>query len=107
MQRLSFLKRDENMADTYQLKICSEKTGYEVKPIRHVELDLLTLKQRIVELTRMCVKVGIPALLLLEGENEEVINIFPSGRLLLRNFSSQKDAEKLVSLIAPLLYSEE
>lgn len=93
------------MVDSYHLKICSEKTGYEVKPANHLKLDLISLQDKIVEITRMRIRVGIPALLLLEGDDGQVINIFPSGRLLLRNFSSQEEVEKMVDLLAPLLYS--
>ncbi len=93
------------MVDTYHLKICSEKTGYEVKPVERFKLDLMSLKDKIVEICKMRIRVGIPALLLLEGDDGQVINIFPSGRLLLRNFSSQEEAEKMVDLLAPLLYS--
>lgn len=65
----------------------------------------MTLQSKIVELSKMRVKVGIPALLLLEGDNGQVINIFPSGRMLLRNFSTQEEAEKLVSILASILFS--
>ncbi|MHA2425109.1 MAG: hypothetical protein ACXAEF_09995 [Candidatus Thorarchaeota archaeon] len=95
------------MVDAYQLKICSEKTGYEVKPRGRIKLDIMALKDRIVETSRMRAKVSIPALLLLEDDNGGIINIFPSGRLLLRNFSTQEDAEELVARLAPLLYSED
>ncbi len=94
------------MVDSYHLKICSEKTGYEVKPKSRLKLDLISLQDAIVNITGMRVRVGIPALLLLVGEDGQVINIFPSGRLLLRNFSTQDDAEEIVSFLAPLLYSQ-
>ena len=93
------------MVNSYQLKICSEKTGYEVKPKTRLKLDLMSLQDEIVNITRMRVRVGVPALLLLEGEDGQVINIYPSGRLLLRNFSTQDDAEALVNPLAQLLYS--
>ncbi len=94
------------MVDLYHLKICSEKTGYEVKSKSRVKLDLMALQEKIVSITGLRVRVGVPALLLLEGDDGQVINIFPSGRLLLRNFSSKNDAETLVSFLAPLLYGK-
>ncbi|MFW9909491.1 MAG: hypothetical protein ACFFEF_13025 [Candidatus Thorarchaeota archaeon] len=93
------------MAESYHLKICSEKTGYEAKPKRSLKLDLMTLKDQIVAVTRMRVRVGVPALILLQGDEGEVINIFPSGRLLLRNFPSKNDVERMVNLLAPILYT--
>jgi len=92
------------MVDLYQFKVCSEKTGYEVKPKSQLKLDLMSLQEEIVKITGLRIRVNVPALLLLEGDDGQVINIFPSGRLLLRNFSTQNDAEKVVNLLSPLLY---
>ncbi len=93
------------MFDSYHMKICSEKTGYEVKPKAQMKLDLTALKDEIVTITGMNVRVGVPALLLIEGKDGQVVNIFPSGRLLLRKFPTQDAAEAMVRLLAPLLYN--
>ncbi len=93
------------MVDLYQLKICTDKTGFEVKPKSRLKLDLVSLQDEIVSVTGMRIRVGISALLLLEGDDGRVINIYPSGRLLLRNFSTKNDAEAIVSPLAQLLYS--
>ncbi len=92
------------MPKSYHFKICSEKAGYEVKPVNRLHLDLMNLEKKILEITGYSVRVSVPALLLLEGPDGSIINIFPSGRLLLRNFETETEAERIVDLLAAVLY---
>ncbi|MHA2374738.1 MAG: hypothetical protein ACXAB9_01145 [Candidatus Thorarchaeota archaeon] len=51
----------------------------------------------------MRARVSLPALLLLESSTGEVVNIFPSGRMLLRKFTSKDVAREFVEMISPIL----
>ncbi|MHA2240422.1 MAG: hypothetical protein ACXADL_12035 [Candidatus Thorarchaeota archaeon] len=61
------------------------------------------LKDQIVEITGMRARVNLPALLLLESSTGEVVNIYPSGRMLLRKFASKDAAREFVEMISPIL----
>ncbi|MHA1905644.1 MAG: hypothetical protein ACXABC_03140 [Candidatus Thorarchaeota archaeon] len=61
------------------------------------------LEDQIVEMTGMRVRISLPALLLLESSTGEVVNIFPSGRMLLRKFASKDVAREFVEMISPIL----
>ena len=61
------------------------------------------MKDQIVEMTGMRARVSLPALLLLESSTGEVVNIFPSGRMLLRKFASKEIAREFVEMISPIL----
>ncbi len=92
------------MSEFFTLKLCSDKTAFEAKAKISVALDLETLADEASEKTGLRVRVSLPALLLLEGDDGRRINIFPSGRLLLRGFPSREEAENAVGVLAPLLY---
>jgi hypothetical protein len=64
---------------------------------------LPALEDQIVEMTGMRVRISLPALLLLESSTGEVVNIFPSGRMLLRKFASKDVAREFVEMISPIL----
>ncbi len=86
------------------MKLCNDGVAYEVKSKRKLALDLVSLKERIVETTGMTAKISLPVLLLLEGSNGSTVNIFPEGRLLLRKFPDQSSAEEFVRLLSLALF---
>ncbi|MHA1960930.1 MAG: hypothetical protein ACW99U_11905 [Candidatus Thorarchaeota archaeon] len=50
----------------------------------------------------MRVRVCLPALLLLESDDGRVINIYPSGRILLRKFPDEEAAERFAEKLGVL-----
>ncbi|MFW9798958.1 MAG: hypothetical protein ACFFD9_00835 [Candidatus Thorarchaeota archaeon] len=92
------------MSEFFTLKLCSDKTAFEAKAKVPVALDLKALADEASEKTGLRIRVSLPVLLLLEGDDGRRINIFPSGRLLLRRFPSREEAESAVGVLAPLLY---
>ena len=95
------------MYDSYVLRICSDKTAFEAKATSPMKLDLLSISDAAAKRTGMSLRVSLPAILLLEGEDGRIVNIYPSGRLLLRKFPSLDAARETVNLLAPLVYGSE
>jgi len=93
------------MTEQFVLKLCSDRTAFEIRPKKPLTLDLLSLKNELVDKTGMKARLCLAAILLLEDDQGRVVSIFPTGRLLLRKFSTQDSAEEIARLIAPLLYS--
>ncbi|MFQ5832375.1 MAG: hypothetical protein ACE5H4_06720 [Candidatus Thorarchaeota archaeon] len=92
------------MTEFFTLKLCSDKTAFEAKAKTQVALDLKAVANEASERTGLRIRVSLPVLLLLEGDDGRRINIFPSGRLLLRGFSTREEAEHAVEVLGPLLY---
>jgi hypothetical protein len=89
------------------LKLCSDGAAYEAKPKNRTTVDILSITDEVKELLKMKVRVSLPAMLILEGDDGKLVNIFPSGRLLLRKFPSEEDAEEITKLLSSLLYSQD
>ncbi|UCE09229.1 MAG: hypothetical protein JSW61_09630 [Candidatus Thorarchaeota archaeon] len=51
----------------------------------------------------MSIRVCLPALLLLESDDGRVVNIYPSGRILLQKFPDVGSAEKTAEILAKSL----
>ena len=94
-----------DMTEQFVLKLCSDRTAFVVRPKKSLTLDLLSLKKELENMTGMKARVCLAAILLLEDDQGRVVSVFPTGRLLLRKFSTQNSAEEIARLIAPLLYS--
>ncbi len=89
------------------LKLCSDGAAYEAKPKNRTNVDILSVTDEVKDLLKMTVRVSLPAMLILEGDDGKIVNIFPSGRLLLRKFPSEEDAENIARKLALLLYSQD
>jgi hypothetical protein len=92
------------VSELFNLKLCSDKAAFEVKSKKRVKLDLLEIGDELATLTRMKIRVSLPVILILEGNEGQSITIYPSGRLLLRKFASEESARKVVLIITPKLY---
>ena len=95
------------ITDLFMLKLCSDGAAYEAKPKNRTNVDILSVTDEVKDLLKMTVRVSLPAMLILEGDDGKIVNIFPSGRLLLRKFPSEEDAESITKLLASLLYSQD
>lgn len=95
------------ITDLFNLKLCSDGAAYEAKPKERTKVDILSITDEVKELLKMKVRVSLPAMLILEGDDGKIVNIFPSGRLLLRKFPSEEDAEEITKILSSLLYSQD
>ena len=95
------------ITDLFMLKLCSDGAAYEAKPKNKTNVDILSITDEVKELLKMKVRVSLPAMLILEGEDGEIVNISPSGRLLLRKFPSEEAAENITKILSSLLYSQD
>ena len=92
------------MTDLFLLKLCTDGAAYEVRPKKQIKLDLPAFSQDLAAITEMRIRVSLPAILVLEDDNRSV-TIYPSGKLLLRNFQSEESAKRIALLLSPKLYS--
>ncbi|MFW9889087.1 MAG: hypothetical protein ACFFER_12950 [Candidatus Thorarchaeota archaeon] len=92
------------MTDLFLLKLCTDGAAYEVQPKKQIKLDLPALSQELAAMTKMRIRVSLPAILVLEDDDRSV-TIYPSGKLLLRKFQSEESAKQIALLLSPTLYS--
>jgi ArsR family metal-binding transcriptional regulator len=92
------------MDELFNLKLCSDGAAFEVKSKRRVKLDLPSIGDELAVLTNMKIRVSLPVILILEGNEGQSITLYPSGRLLLRKFHSEESARQLVMTISSRLY---
>lgn len=95
------------ITDLFMLKLCSDGAAYEAKPKNKTSVDILSITDEVKEVLKMKVRVNLPAMLILEGDDGRIVNIFPSGRLLLRKFPSEEAAESITKILSSLLYSKD
>jgi hypothetical protein len=93
------------MTDLFTIKLCSDGAAFEVKSKNKVKLDLASLSEELVTLTKMKIRVSLPVILILEDDEGRSITIYPSGRLLLRKFPSEESAQRAALILSPKLYS--
>ncbi|MFW9927734.1 MAG: hypothetical protein CW716_00090 [Candidatus Bathyarchaeum sp.] len=93
------------MSDPFIIKLCSDGAAFEVKSMQRTKLDLISVSEELASLTRMRIRVKLPVILILEGEDGQSITVYPSGRLLLRKFPSEESVRKTALEISPSLYS--
>ncbi len=95
------------ITDLFKIELCSDGAAYEAKPKNKTKVDIPAITDEVKELLKMKVRVSLPAMLILEGDDGKIVNIFPSGRLLLRKFPSKEDAENIARKLSSLLYSQD
>lgn len=93
------------MADLFIINLCSDGIAFEVKSKNRVKLDLISLSEELATLMKMKIRVSLPVILILEGDDGRSITIYPSGRLLLRKFPTEESAQEVAQLLSPKLYS--
>ncbi|MGQ4870765.1 MAG: hypothetical protein ACP6IT_02880 [Candidatus Thorarchaeota archaeon] len=93
------------MPDSYTVRLCSEKAAFEIRPRKRVTVTLESIGEGVAELTGMRIRVVLPAILILEDENERGITLFPDGRILLRGYASESEAQQVAGRIVPLVYT--
>ncbi|MHA2015026.1 MAG: hypothetical protein ACTSUH_04670 [Candidatus Thorarchaeota archaeon] len=93
------------MPDSYTVRLCSEKAAYEIRPKKRVTVTLESIAEGVAELTGMRIRVVLPAILILEGEDGRGITLFPDGRILLRGYASESEAQQVAGRIVPLVYT--
>ena len=93
------------MADLFVINLCSDGVAFEVKSKNSVKLDLTSLSEELESLMKMKIRVSLPVILILEGDDGQSITIYPSGRLLLRKFPTEESAQEAAQLLSPKLYS--
>lgn len=93
------------MSDLFIINLCSDGIAFEVKSKNRVKLDLISLSVELATLMKMKIRVSLPVILILEGDDDRSITIYPSGRLLLRKFPSKESAQQATLLLSPKLYS--
>ncbi|MFW9787282.1 MAG: hypothetical protein ACFFE2_09210 [Candidatus Thorarchaeota archaeon] len=94
------------ISDPFIIKLCSDGAAFEVKSKKRVKLDLPSISEKLASLMGMRIRVSLPVILILEGEDGQSITVYPSGRLLLRKFLSEEKARQTVLEISPSLYSD-
>ncbi|MHA2425721.1 MAG: hypothetical protein ACXAEF_13100 [Candidatus Thorarchaeota archaeon] len=94
------------MTDPFIIKLCSDGAAFEVKSKNRVKLDLGLISEELTTLLKMKIRVSLPVILILEGDDGRSITIYPSGRLLLRKFPSEESAQQTALLLSPKLYSD-
>lgn len=94
------------MSDLFIIKLCSDGAAYEVKSKKKVKINLLSVSEELATLIGMKIRVSLPAILILEGEDGRSITVYPSGRLLLRKFPSEGSALETALEISSTLYSD-
>ena len=93
------------MTDLFIIKLCSDGVAFEVKSKNRVKLDLASISEELATQMKMKIRVSLPVILILEGDDGRSITIYPSGRLLLRKFPSEESAQEAAHLLSPKLYS--
>lgn len=93
------------MTDLFIIKLCSDGVAFEVKSKTRVKLDLASISEELATQMKMKIRVSLPVILILEGDDGRSITIYPSGRLLLRKFPSEESAQEAAHLLSPKLYS--
>lgn len=93
------------MADLFIINLCSDGIAFEVKSKNRVNLDLISISEELATLIKMKIRVSLPVILILEGDDGQSITIYPSGRLLLRKFPTEESAQEVAQLLSPKLYS--
>ena len=93
------------MADLFVINLCSDGIAFEVKSKNRVKLDLIALSEELATLMKMKIRVSLPVILILEGDDGRSITIYPSGRLLLRKFPTEESAQEAAQSLSPKLYS--
>ena len=93
------------MADLFIINLCSDGIAFEVKSKNRVNLDLISISEELATLMKMKIRVSLPVILILEGDDGQSITIYPSGRLLLRKFPTEESAQEVAQLLSPKLYS--
>ncbi|MHA2141349.1 MAG: hypothetical protein ACXADC_07550 [Candidatus Thorarchaeota archaeon] len=92
------------MTDLFLLKLCTDGAAYEVRPRKQTKLDLPAISEELASMTKMRIRVSLPAILILEDDDHSV-TIYPSGKLLLRKFPSEESAKQIALLLSPKLYA--
>lgn len=93
------------MTELFVIKLCSDGAAFEVKSKNKVKLDLASISEELATQMKMKIRVSLPVILILEGDDDRSITIYPSGRLLLRKYPSEETAQQAALLISPKLYS--
>jgi hypothetical protein len=87
------------------LKLCSDGAAFEVRPQKRTKLDLPAISEELASMTKMRIRISLPVILILEDDDNRSVTIYPSGKLLLRKFSSEESAKHIALLLSPKLYS--
>ena len=93
------------MTELFVIKLCSDGAAFEVKSKNKVKLDLASISEELATQMKMKIRVSLPVILILEGDDDRSITIYPSGRLLLRKYPSEEAAQQAALLLSPKLYS--
>lgn len=93
------------MTDLFMLKLCTDGAAFEVRPKDRTKLDLPAISEELASMTKMRIRVCLPAILILENDDHHSITIYPSGKLLLRKYPSEESAKQIAMLLSPKLYS--
>jgi hypothetical protein len=93
------------MTDLFVIKLCSDGAAFEVKPKKKVNLDLVSVSEELATLMKMKIRVSLPVILILEGDDGRSLTIYPSGRLLLRKYPSEESAQQAALLLPPNLFT--
>ena len=93
------------ITDPFIIKLCSDGAAFEVKSKNRVKLDLSSFGEDLATIMKMKIRVSLPVILILEGDDGRSITIYPSGRLLLRKFPTEESAQQAALLLSPKLYS--
>jgi ArsR family metal-binding transcriptional regulator len=92
------------VTDLFLLKLCTDGAAFEVRPKERTKLNLPAISEELASLTKMRIRVNLPAILILEDDDRSV-TVYPSGKLLLRKFATEESAEDIALLLSPKLYS--
>ena len=93
------------MTDPFTIKLCSDGVAFQVISKNRVTLDLTSFSEELAILMKMKIRVSLPVILILEGDDGRSITIYPSGRLLLRKFPTEESAQQAALMLSPKLYS--
>ncbi|MHA1741770.1 MAG: hypothetical protein ACTSVD_06725 [Candidatus Thorarchaeota archaeon] len=93
------------MSESYTVRLCSEKAAYEIRPEKRFTAFLESIAHKIAELTGLRIRVVLPAILILEDEDERGVTLFPDGRILPRGYASEREAQEIAAHIVPLVYA--
>ncbi|MHA1950167.1 MAG: hypothetical protein ACXAAO_09275 [Candidatus Thorarchaeota archaeon] len=93
------------MNDLFIFKLCSDGAAYEVKSKKKIKLELTSVSEDLAIQLKMKIRVNLPVILILEDDTGRSITIYPTGRLLLRKFTSEESALEAARLLSPILYS--
>jgi len=88
------------------MRLCSEKTGFEVRPRKKVRIDLPAVADDVATAAAVQARVVLPTILVLQNPDGRAVTVFPDGRMLLRGMP-EEEATRLASVLAPILYSSE